>query len=115
VALHQGNYQQALARCQESLALNLDVGDRRGIVACLAGLAAVSTARGESMHALQLFGAVAALLESSHTQLLALDADLYERNVAALRAQLDQATFAAAWGAGWAMTLEQAIEHASNV
>ncbi len=115
VALHQGNYQQALARCQESLALNLEVGDRRGMVACLAGLAAVSAARGESVRAVQLCGAVAALLESLHTQLLALDADLYERNVTDVRAQLDEATFAAAWTAGRAMTLEQAIEHASDV
>jgi hypothetical protein len=36
----------------------------------------------------------------------------YERGVAAARALLDQATFAAAWAAGRAMTLEQAIAEA---
>ena len=33
----------------------------------------------------------------------------YERSVAAARAQLDEAAFAAAWAEGRAMTLEQAI------
>jgi predicted ATPase/DNA-binding SARP family transcriptional activator/transcriptional regulator with XRE-family HTH domain len=115
VALHQGNYEQAVARCQESLALNFDVGDKRGIAACLAGLAAVSMARGETIHAVQLFGAVASFLETINTQLLVLDADLYERNMAALHAQLDNATFAASWAEGWAMTLTQAIEHTSRL
>ena len=36
----------------------------------------------------------------------------YERSVAAVRAQLDEATFAAAWAAGHALTLEQAIAEA---
>jgi len=40
------------------------------------------------------------------------DAIEFERNVAATRAQLDEATFAAAWTEGKAMTLEQAIEYA---
>jgi hypothetical protein len=36
----------------------------------------------------------------------------YERAVAIVRAQLDEATFAAAWAAGRTMTLEQAIAYA---
>jgi hypothetical protein len=35
-----------------------------------------------------------------------------DRNVAAVRAQLDEATFAAAWAAGRAMTMEQAVAEA---
>lgn len=35
----------------------------------------------------------------------------YERWVAAARAQLDEATFAAAWAAGRAMTIEEAIAY----
>jgi hypothetical protein len=36
----------------------------------------------------------------------------YERFVAATRAQLDEATFAAAWAAGAALSLDQAIAEA---
>jgi hypothetical protein len=36
----------------------------------------------------------------------------HDRNVAAVRAQLDEATFAAAWAEGRAMTLEQTIVYA---
>jgi hypothetical protein len=36
----------------------------------------------------------------------------YDRDFAAVRAQLDEATFAAAWAAGQAMPLKQAIAEA---
>ena len=38
----------------------------------------------------------------------------YDRDVAAIRAQLDETTFAAAWAAGRALSLEQAIAEALN-
>jgi hypothetical protein len=40
--------------------------------------------------------------------------DDYEWNVAATRAGLGEEAFAAAWSQGQAMTLEQAIEHATE-
>ena len=46
----------------------------------------------------------ASLLLSTHSD--------YERQVATVRAQLDEATFAAAWAAGRALPLEQAIAEA---
>jgi hypothetical protein len=36
----------------------------------------------------------------------------YDRNLAAVRSQLDEATFAQAWAEGQAMTLEQAMAYA---
>jgi hypothetical protein len=36
----------------------------------------------------------------------------YERELAAVQAQLDPETFAAAWAAGHAMSLQEAIEYA---
>jgi len=38
----------------------------------------------------------------------------YDRAVASVRAQLDEATFGAAWAEGQALTLEQAIAEALN-
>jgi hypothetical protein len=39
---------------------------------------------------------------------------VHQRGLATARAQLDDATFAAAWAAGQALTLEQAIAEALN-
>ena len=60
-----------------------------------------------------MFGAGQALRQASRTNLawawpIGARVD-YERDVATVRAQLDAATFAAAWAEGAAMTLEQAI------
>jgi hypothetical protein len=36
----------------------------------------------------------------------------HDRAVAGARSQLDEASFAVEWAAGWAWSLEQAVEHA---
>jgi non-specific serine/threonine protein kinase len=114
VALHQGDWQKATVLCQESLDLNLEVGHKQGIAACLAGLAEIAAARGHTIRAAQLFGAVGALLDETATLLLPADRTEYHRNVASTRAQLSEAAFEAAWTEGAAMTLGQAIVFAST-
>ena len=114
VALHQGDWQKATVLCQESLDLNLEVGHKQGIAACLASLAEIAAARGHTIHAAQLFGAVGALLDETATLLLPADRTEYHRNVASTRAQLGEAAFEAAWTEGAAMTLGQAIAFAST-
>jgi hypothetical protein len=57
-------------------------------------------------------GAAEALRETIGLPLAPVDRAAYERNVAAVRAQFDAASFAAAWAEGRAMTLEQAIAYA---
>ena len=78
----------------------------------MAGLAGRS---GQPERAARLFGAAELLYEASVTRLEYPDQVEYDRNVAAVRAQLDEATFAAAWAEGRAMTLEQAIDYARQV
>ncbi|HEX9922142.1 MAG TPA: hypothetical protein VGD99_05735, partial [Anaerolineae bacterium] len=60
----------------------------------------------------RLFGAAEILYENSVVRLEYADQVEYDRNVAVVRAQLDEATFAAAWAEGRAMTLEQAVDDA---
>jgi hypothetical protein len=112
LALHAGDSDTAAALCQESLALNLEVGDRLGIAACLAGLAAVDRVRGQPVRAAQLIGAADALVESTATLLIPLDQALYQHTTAALRAQLDPTVFAVATAEGRALTQEQAVSYA---
>jgi hypothetical protein len=65
--------------------------------------------------AARLLGAAEALRVATHVPVPPVDQTDYERTVAAARAHLDEATFAAAWAEGRAMTLEQAIDLALAV
>jgi hypothetical protein len=59
-----------------------------------------------------LLGAVEALLERIGARLDPAERTDFDRTRAAACAQLDQATFSAAWETGRAMTLEDAIDYA---
>jgi non-specific serine/threonine protein kinase len=109
--LLQGNVEQAMVNSRESLALNLQLQSQLGIMACLAGFVGILLAHGQLASAAQLSGAVDTLLHSSGLQLLPIERNVYNKNLASLRTQLDEATFAAARKTGSAMTLEQAIAH----
>jgi hypothetical protein len=67
-------------------------------------------ARGQPVRAARLFGASQTLRGTSSAPIGAVVE--YARDVANVRAQLDAATFAAAWAEGEALTVEQAIAEA---
>jgi predicted ATPase len=112
VALHQGDNQQAVTHFRESLALSCEVNHKPSIILALAGLAGVAGVQGQLERAALLFGAVGMLLTEIGLELERIDRVEHDRNLAAIRAQLDEATFAAAWEVGQAMTLERAIAEA---
>jgi predicted ATPase/class 3 adenylate cyclase len=107
-ALRRAEYARAVVFIHESLTLNKR--DRRGIVACLAALAAVRAAQGYALAASNVCGAVDALLETLHMKMMLFDQEEYEQTVATLRKAMPASTFDAAWAEGRALTLEQAIE-----
>jgi non-specific serine/threonine protein kinase len=115
VAHYQSDYRQAATFFAESLALFQQHGGRRGIVDCIAALAGVAGAEGQLERAAQLFGAVEALREVICTYVTYSDQIEYGRNVAAVRAQLDEATFTRAWAEGRALTMEEAVDYALAV
>jgi hypothetical protein len=78
----------------------------------LEGLARVDGAQGRGIRAAQLWGAAGALREAIHACLPPNERPRYERALAAAQAQLDPATWEAAWAAGQALTPEQAIAFA---
>jgi predicted ATPase len=112
VATDQGDWGLASGRFVESLTLFRELVQPNGIAYVLEGVAGLSAAQGQTNRAACLFGAVEALREAIHTPLSAFDRPEYERKVATVRAQLDDAAFAAASTAGRGMTLEQAIAYA---
>jgi ATP/maltotriose-dependent transcriptional regulator MalT len=111
-ALAQQDTEQAATFYRESLELNRRIQYMPGIVYCLFGFAGISALRGLPERAARLAGAGAALCDAIGLNLPDLSAAAYERNIAAPRTQLGEEVLAAAWAAGQAMPLEQAIAEA---
>jgi predicted ATPase/class 3 adenylate cyclase len=113
LAQQQGDQARAAVLLRESLVHCRDTDGQWLSLWCLAGLGRVALAQGQAEHAARLLGATAALFEIFDPGAMdPIDRADYERAVAAARAQLDAATFDAAWAAGRAMTPEQAIAYA---
>jgi tetratricopeptide (TPR) repeat protein len=115
VALRQGDGRQAAAFFEASLIRYRELKDKNGIAFCLAGLAGLAGAEGQMERAARLLGAAEALLEATGARLIAADRAEYDHNVAIVRAQLDEAAFAAARAEGRAMATddwEQAVAYA---
>jgi predicted ATPase/class 3 adenylate cyclase len=115
VARVQGDHNVAAERFAESLVLCREVENARDTVYCLAGLASIAAASGQPERAARLFGVAEALRESAGILLPPVQRADYEHDVTAARAQLNEATFAAAWAAGRALSVEQAIAEALRV
>jgi hypothetical protein len=88
------------------------MGDKDGITTCLEGFARVAAGRGYAIEAAHLYAAADKLRREIGNSLMAGEQADYDRAVATVRAQLDAATFEAAWAAGRAMTIETAIGYA---
>jgi DNA-binding CsgD family transcriptional regulator len=109
VARAQGNYEAMAAHFEQSFVLFRELGHKAGIADCLAGLAAVAGVQGQQELAVQLFAASQALFTALGVRLDPADRAEYNRNLAAVRTQLEEATFNVAWTQGQQMTWEQII------
>jgi tetratricopeptide (TPR) repeat protein len=113
VAYLQGHYEQArILLCQ---ALDVTRESRLGgqpLADGLDWLAAVEGAEGEVTRAARLFGAAEAQWRASGAVRYAPDQPVYERDVASVRAKLDEDAFEAAWAEGMAMNAQEAIAYA---
>lgn len=86
-----------------------ELGDRWFLAVSLDGLAGVISAEGQPDRATRLLGTSEALFESIGAPLPPHCRPAHERTLAALRARLDEETFAVAWAEGRSMTPEQAV------
>jgi predicted ATPase/class 3 adenylate cyclase/Tfp pilus assembly protein PilF len=112
VAQHEGRNDEAAELFKEGLTFAVELGYLHRVAGALGGLAAVAVSRGQAQRAARLYGAEEALREAVGIPLDAPDRVQYEVNLAAGRAQLDEATWQEAWEEGRAMSVEQAIEYA---
>jgi predicted ATPase/class 3 adenylate cyclase len=113
-ALYQERFDDAARLFEDSLALFRALGYREGIAYCLEGLAAAAAARGNATAAARLLGAADALSEELGTALEPAERDRHERTAAAVRNQLGEEEFAAAWKDG-RTDGERAAEYALEV
>jgi predicted ATPase/DNA-binding SARP family transcriptional activator/uncharacterized protein HemY len=96
----------------ESLSLYRSLQYPRGIAVCLEAFAGVAVAEGNPERAARLLGAAALLRETGGGLPWPADRADNERNLAAIRATLDEPTFTAAWSRGRATSLEQIMANA---
>ncbi len=112
VASAQSDYQAARKLHEESLTIFTELESKRGIAYALKWLAEVYRGENQLEQAARLFGAAEGLRATISYPLSPFNKRLHDSSVAALRAVLGEAAFTAAWEAGRAMTIEQAIAHA---
>jgi predicted ATPase len=108
----EGDYAQARSLYSESLGLRRELGDRFAVAQSLEDLAVLAGREQRSERAARLLGAGEAYCETLGARPPVAMAAEYERTVAEGRAALGEAVFAAAWNAGRAMSLDEAVEYA---
>ncbi len=110
VTLGQGDRPRATSLFRESLVLSQESKVKRLNWWNIGGLARVALAEGQTRRAVQLFATDGLLAELKRED--PVDFDDFERDVALARTQLGEEAFAAAWAAGRAMSLEEAVAYA---
>jgi predicted ATPase/DNA-binding SARP family transcriptional activator len=112
LAWRDGNYEHAISLCKESLRLNYEVSDPRGVMCCVSGFAAIAVAQGKFERAAVLMAAVETQLATIGIGMWYMDKMEYERNLTLLRTQLDEKVFNKFWSKGKKMSFEEAITFA---
>jgi hypothetical protein len=105
----QGDWGRSAALYRESLPYYYELGSKWYIANALVSLAYAVGELGDWARAVRLLGAVETMLEAIGMLLHGIEGGAYDTCRARAYANLDEASYAAAWTAGCAMTLEQAL------
>jgi predicted ATPase/transcriptional regulator with XRE-family HTH domain len=115
VANKQGSYDRAAGLLHEALLLGYDVGARETVAESLEILAWVVNAAGQQERSASLAGAAEALREAISVPLHPEQRAGHDQAVQAMRVMLGEVAFAAAWAAGHALSLDEAVVYALKV
>jgi non-specific serine/threonine protein kinase len=117
VALVHGELDRGATLHEEGTRISRELGDRVGGLYYVWGFGKLSALRKNPVRAAKLWGAAEALRERMGMSLsyLDLNASGYEQDLAAVRSELDEASFDAAWAEGRAMSPDEATEYALEV
>ncbi|MEK6223224.1 MAG: tetratricopeptide repeat protein, partial [Chloroflexota bacterium] len=113
IAQHKGEYGKAEDLFKESLKDFLELGNRRGIAECLAGLAGLAAAQDRQTWAAPLMGSAESQLNAIGGQWWPADRVEIESAKAKMQKALDN-EFDALWEQGKAMGVAEAIEYANS-
>ncbi|MDE3091215.1 MAG: tetratricopeptide repeat protein, partial [Chloroflexota bacterium] len=125
--LAQGDLPRALDFFGESLKLYIEISNNLAIARGLVAFGGVAIVQGQDEVAARLFGSAEALAEKAgeplwrrdsqnpYERIVIFERDLYDRNLAALRAKLDQVVLAKWWAEGRTLTLEQVVVEAERL
>jgi hypothetical protein len=109
---YEGHYDKAESAYRETILEWQRLGHRAAIAHQLECFAFLAEVRGDNERAARLYGAAEGLREKIAISMTAVEKAEYEQHIADLRAACDAKAFAAAWSAGRAMSMEQAIAYA---
>ncbi len=112
LTVKEADYERANVLFRESLIRNQELGHQIGITAAMAGLAELAQAVGKFSRAAQLYGIIEDRLAVLSLPLYITDQVELDRGISALRARLDERSFAKSWAKGKTMALDQAIAFA---
>jgi hypothetical protein len=97
---------------RELLALQVELGNKRGLLDSFETFAVIAASTREDERAARLFGVAEALRRWIGVAPVPKDRAYSEPRIATVRGRLGEGAFAAAWAAGEAMPLDEAIAYA---
>jgi predicted ATPase/class 3 adenylate cyclase len=109
---YEGHYLEAEAAYRETIRGWQRLGHRSAVAHQLESFAFAARAQAEFERAARLLGAAASLREQINIPMGPQERVEYDRELAGLRANLDEKAFAALWTEGRAMSMEAAIDYA---
>ncbi|HKG53401.1 MAG TPA: hypothetical protein VKB04_04015, partial [Anaerolineales bacterium] len=110
VARQIGNYEEALALYRETLPEWQKIGHRGAVAHQLECFAFIAKAQEQGERAVRLMSAAEALRAASSSPRTPQERIEYDRELAGLRAAMDERTFHLLWAEGQSMNMDQAID-----
>jgi predicted ATPase/DNA-binding CsgD family transcriptional regulator len=114
IAQHEGDFTRAESQFRKSLTIFRRLGNRRGIAECLAGLAGLKARQGEAQWGATLLSAAESLIQSTGGAWWPADRVEVEANQEIISSALSESELTAAQKKGKGMTLDEALEFASE-
>ncbi len=111
---YEGNVQQALETYRKTILVWQKLGHRAAVAHQLECFAYLAKAQEKPERALLLLGAAESLREKINIHMQPHEHQEYEREVADLRASMDESEFKKLWSQGRGLTMDRAIELAIN-
>jgi len=109
---YEGKYMEAISAYHETIKEWQRMGHRAAIAHQFECLAFINKAMEQTERAIRLFGAAEALRQKIEIDMTTQEREEYEKEIANLKAKMDETEFTSLWDAGRSMTMEEAIEYA---